>query len=141
MTTQNTPTYLLDEDLKRNSEYAGTPFNDTESADYNLRLGCNKAASNAPHIGIATGLPNPSYQLDAVETAAHRGEHIGHTPDATTTIKVVEGVDVNNTLVDIAVDAGGAADDAIADAGTGAVNRTGAAVVENDRIWGVIPVA
>jgi len=140
MPTQNTPTYLLDEDLKRNSEYTGNPFNDTESASYNARLGCNKAASNAPHIGIATGLPNPSYALSSVSSAAERSEHIGHTADSTTTIKVVEGSDVNNTVVDIAVDAGGANDDAEADSGTGALNRTGAAVVENDRIWGVIPV-
>lgn len=141
MAAQNNPTYLLDADLMRNSEYTGTPFTDTESASYNARLGCNKAASNAPYIGVATGLNNPSMGLASADTAAHRGQHIGQTADATTTLKVVEGADVNNTIAYVVTDAGGAADDAVADAATGAVNRTGGAIVENDEIWGVIPVA
>jgi hypothetical protein len=141
MAAQNKPTYLLDADLMRNSEYTGTPFTDTESASYNARLGCNKAGSNAPFIGVATGLNNPSFGLAAADTAAHQGQHIGQTADATTTFKLVTGADVNNTMAYVVVDAGGAAADAVADVATGAVNRTGATVAENDEIWGDIPVA
>lgn len=141
MTAQNNAIYLLDADLMRNSEYTGTPFTDTESASYDARLGCNKAGSNAPYIGVATGLNNPSFGLATADTAAHRGQHIGQTADATTTFKNQEGADVNNTLAYVVVDLGGAADDAVADAATGAVNRTGAATVQDDEIWGVIPVA
>jgi len=141
MTAQNKALYTLDADLMRNSEYTGTPFTDTESASYNARKGCNKAGANAPYIGVSTGLNNPSMGLAAADTAAHRSQHIGQVPDATTTFKVQEGADVNNTLAYVVVDVGGAAADAVADAATGAVNRTGAAVAQDDEIWGVIPVA
>lgn len=139
---QNRATYLLDADLKRDSEYTGTPFTDTESANYNARLGCNKAGSCAPGIGITTGFANPAAALNStVDTAARRSQHIGKVADATTTFKAIEGADVNNTLARVVVDAGGAAADAVADVATGAVNRTGATVAEDDVIWGVIPVA
>jgi len=146
MTAQNKAIYMLDADLMRNSEYTGTPFTDSEgSGTYAApRLGCNKAGSNAPFIGVATGLNNPSFGLATADTAAHRGQHIGQTPDATTTLKVQLGhasADVNNTLAYVVVDVGGAAADAEADAATGALNRTGAAVVQDDEIWGEIPVA
>lgn len=141
---RNKATYLLDADLMRNSEYTGTPFTDTEATTYNGRLGCNKAGSNAPYIGIATGVNNPSMGLAAADTAAHRSQHIGQVPDATTTLKVqtaIDSADVNNTIAYVVVDVGGAADNAVADAATGATNQTGAAVVQDDEIWGEIPVA
>lgn len=146
MTAKNKATYLLDADLLRNSEYTGTPFTDDEgSGTYaDPRLGCNKAGSNAPFIGVSTGINNPSFGLATADTAAHRGQHIGQTADATTTFKVVLGdgsTDVNNTIAYVAVDVGGAAADAVADAATGALNRTGAATVQDDEIWGEIPVA
>lgn len=143
---KNKATYLLDADLTRNAEYTGTPFTDDEgSGTYaDPRLGMNKAGSNAPYIGVATGLNNPSYGLSTADTAANRGQHIGQTPDATTTFKVVFGdgsTDVNNTIAYVVVDVGGAAADAVADAATGAVNRTGGTVAQDDEIWGEIPVA
>ena len=145
MTEQNKATYLLDADEKRDSEYTGTPFTDDEGAGTyaSPRKGCNKAGSNAPHIGVATGLKTPSYTKATDDTAAARSQHIGKTPDATTTLKVQEKhtADVNDTLASVTVDVGGAADDAVADAATGATNQTGAAVAQDDKIWGQIPVA
>lgn len=146
MTAKNKAIYMLDADLTRNAEYSGTPFTDSEGAGTyaSPRLGCNKAGSNAPFIGVATGVNNPSFGLSTADTAAHRGQHIGSVPDATTTFKVVLGdgsADVNNTLAYVVVDVGGAAADAIADVATGALNRTGASVAQDDEIWGEIPVA
>lgn len=139
--SQNLATYTLDADLMRNSEYTGTPFTDTESASYNARKGCNKAGSNAPYIGLATGVKSPSgATLAADDTAAHRSQHIGQTPDATTTLKAQQGADVNDTLAYVTPD-GSTADGAEADVATGAVNRTGVTVTTTDKIWGVIPVA
>lgn len=44
----------------RNGEYTGTPFTDTagDGTYANPYLGCNRAGSNAPGIGIATDNPN-----------------------------------------------------------------------------------
>jgi hypothetical protein len=40
----------------RNAEYTGDPLDDVDgNGDYNTYLGCNRAGSNAPGIGIATG--------------------------------------------------------------------------------------
>ena len=138
----NLPTYLLDADVTRNSEYTGTPFTDTESANYNARLGCNKAASNAPGIGIATGFVNPKAQdwERVADTADARSAHIGLTPDATTTLKTVEGADVNNELAFVESDSNAAAD-AECDAATGATNQTGATIATGDWLWGVVPNA
>jgi len=47
----------------RNAEYSGTPLSDTAGdGSYNSYLGCNRAGSNAPGIGIATdnGALNPN---------------------------------------------------------------------------------
>ena len=138
----NLPVYLLDADETRDAEYTGTPFQDTESASYNARLGCNKAGSNAPGIGIATGVANPKAAdfPQTADTAAKRSQHIGTVPDATTTLKTVEGADVNNTLAFVEADAQ-TADGAVADVATGATNQTGATVAANAWLHGVIPVA
>ena len=140
----NKATYLLDADLKRDSEYTGTPFTDDEGSATlaDPRLGCNKAGSNAPYIGLATGVITPPGPA-ADDTAAHRSQHIGQTPDATTTVKVqtaINSTDVNNTVAYVTPDAQTAAD-AVADAATGAVNRTGETGETTDKIWGEIPVA
>lgn len=44
----------------RNAEYTGTPFTDTngDGTYANPYLGCNRAGSCAPGIGIATDVPN-----------------------------------------------------------------------------------
>jgi len=51
----NLASFHLDATKTRDSEYTGTPFADTAGdGSYNTYLGCNRAASNAPGIGIAT---------------------------------------------------------------------------------------
>ena len=135
----NVPTYFLRAAATRDSEYTGTPFQDTVSASYNGNLGCNKAASNAPGIGIATGFVNPkaSDWPQSADTAAHESQHIGDTVDD---INAIEGTDVNNDLVFVQSDSN-AADDAVCDVATGGVNRTGATIATNDWLWAVVPNA
>ncbi len=44
----------------RNAEYGGTPLTDIDgNGNYNTYLGCNRAGSNAPGIGICPDVPNP----------------------------------------------------------------------------------
>ena len=55
--------FLLDGTETRDSEYTGTPFQDTTgNGNYNTYLGCNRCGSNAPGIGIATA--NGECKLD-----------------------------------------------------------------------------
>lgn len=110
--------------------------------------GGNKAGSNACGIGISTAVVNPkaSDWPRAADTAPRESQHIGGdglgAGDATSyDLNTVNGADVNNEVAFVAVDAGGAAADAVADVATGGVNRTGGAVVEGDYIWAEIPVA
>lgn len=135
----NVQTYHLRAAATRDSEYPGTPFQDTVSATYNGNLGCNKAASNACGIGIATGYVNPKDQdWDRVaDTAARESQHIGDTADD---LMCIEGTDVNNELVFVESDSN-AVDDAICDVATGGVNRTGATIATGDWLWAVVPVA
>ncbi len=137
---QNVPTYFLKATDTRNSEYTGTPFTDTDgNGNYDTYKGCNRAASNAPGIGISTAIPNPKADdWDRTEdTAAHESQHIGKTVDD---LNCVEGTDFNNELAFVSAE-GITADDAQLDTTTGALNRSGATVAASTWIWGVIPVA
>ena len=137
---QNVPVYFLKASDTRNSEYTGTPFTDTDgNGNYNTYLGCNRAASNAPGIGISTATPDPkASDWDRTEdTAAHESQHIGKTGDD---INCVEGTDFNNELAFVQAE-GNTADDAQLDTTTSALNRSGAQVDANSWIWGGIAVA
>lgn len=141
MPAANLPTYMFKASLNRDSEYPNSnPFTDTVSASYNGNLGCNKAGSCAPGIGIATG--NINFKTDdwkrVADTAPRESQHIGVAGDD---LNVIMGTDVNNELAYVDCDVGGAAADAVADAATGAVNKTGGAIVATDWLWGVVPVA
>lgn len=56
------PTFFQDPAVvtARNAEYTGTPCSDTagDGTTANPYLGCNRAGSNAPGVGIATGVAN-----------------------------------------------------------------------------------
>lgn len=156
----NRPTFLLSAaaETARNAEYTGTPFTDTGAGTAaDPFLGCNKAGSNAPGIGINTGNIDPKLQdwsvLDQAGDARtpQNSEHIAGvnvaitpgTPPTSTPVPIhdaVDPADVNNTMNYLAATQQ-AADGAIFDVTTGAVNHTGVTVEIGDRLWGVVPVA
>lgn len=127
---KNLPTYMLRAASVRSGEVA--------NADWSG--GMNKAGSCAPGIGIATGVANPKAQdwTRTADTAPRESQHIGIAKED---LMAIADSDVNDELAFVAVDAGGAANGAVMDVATGAVNVTGAALVEGDWAWGTIPVA
>ena len=98
----------------RDAEYPGTPLTDTtgDGTTTNPYLGCNRAGSNAPGIGIATA--NGQCKLDDWTILDQHGaarnpqdsQHIGGSGlgDGTegltteTTINAITGADVNDTF-------------------------------------------
>lgn len=98
-------------------------------------------------IGIATAVidTNPDAFTEDTPTEAYQTQHIGGDGlgdgDATTfAVETVQGADVNDTVAYVEADAS-TAPDAVLDATTGAVNKTGVTVAAGARVWGVIPVA
>ncbi len=83
----NLPMYLLDADAvtARNAEYAGTPFTDIpgDGSYADNVLGCNKAGSCAPGIGIATDNIDPKLEdwsvndQDGAPRDPQLSQHIG----------------------------------------------------------------
>jgi hypothetical protein len=153
------PTYLLDSAAvaARNAEYAGTPFTDTtgDGTTGAPALGCNRAGACAPGIGINTGDVDPKVSdwttLDqaGAARAPQDSQHIGGSGlgagDATVEpVRADETaqqvVDINDTVAFVVADTQ-AADGAVMDSVTGAVNQTGKQVEIGQRAWGTIPVA
>lgn len=125
----NLPTYELDSTLVRSGEVT--------AADW--AGGMNLAASNAPGVGINTGGYDPKAQdwPRIADTAAHDSQHIGQDAAA---LQVIDGADINDNVAFVQADAE-TAPDAVLDAATGAVNRTGETVPADGWAWGTIPVA
>ena len=141
----------------RDAEYNGTPFSDTvgDGTTTNPYLGCNRAGSNAPGIGINTGAIDPKLDdwtvLDQAEAARtpQQSMHIAGvnvaitpgTPPTSTAIDInaIQGADVNDQ-VGFAVADQIAVADAVYDTVGGMINKTGATTAVGDRIWGPIPV-
>jgi hypothetical protein len=136
----------------RDAEYPGTPLTDPpgDGTYADPYLGCNRAGSNAPGIGINTGFVDPKLDdwtvLDQAGDARSPqnsqhigGDGLGAGNQAVEPIRTVNGADVNNTMSFSVADTAAVAD-AIYDTATGALNRTGATVAIGDRIWGDIPV-
>jgi hypothetical protein len=137
----------------RNAEYTGTPLTDPpgDGTFADPYLGCNRAGSNAPGIGINTGAVDPKLEdwTVADQAAAARtpqnsqhigGDGLGAGSTDTEPVRFVQGADVNDTASFSVADTAAVAD-AIYDTGTGALNKTGATVAIGDRIWGPIPTA
>jgi len=151
----------------RNGEYTGTPLTDVAGdGSYNSYLGCNRAGSNAPGIGIGTG--DLSYL--AAETGVERPEKFtledqaaaGRTPQDSQHIggsgigagdgtnepirfivqpaSVPGTVDVNDTANMVVADTA-AVDGAEADSVTGGLNETGATIAIGDILWSRVAVA
>lgn len=97
--------------------------------------GGNRAASNAPGLGISTGTYGPkTSDWSAHERLVYESQQIGQTADD---ITVDEGADVNDE-VSFVLTAGAIADGAELKAGTGALNKTGVTVPTGTWCWGVI---
>ena len=98
--------------------------------------GCNPAGSNAPGIGIATGEANPKEtDWDRAAKLLYESQAIGQAGDD---ITVDEGADTNDEVSFVQATGAVAVDGVIA---SGAVNKTGAALVSGDWAWGVVTVA
>lgn len=161
--TPNLPTFELDAAAvtARNAEYSGTPFTDTDGdgTTVNPYLGCNRAGSCAPGIGINTGAvlvpnggaarPDDFTELDQAGAARipQDSQHIGGSglgsgDQSNEPIRVIDdiGTDFNDTVALVVADTAAAAG-AEMDTVSGAVNQTGAAVAVGDLVWGNIPVA
>lgn len=159
---------------------SGTPFVDIPGdGSYNSYLGCNRAGSCAPGIGINTGdVLLTAAQIGAGQTREESwteldqdgdaripqdSQHIGGTGfvDRSTTSWPSSGgnegkgtepvthviqpasvpgtVDVNDTANLVITDTA-AADGAVMDTSSGAVNQTGSTVGVGDLVWGNVPV-
>lgn len=137
----------------RNAEYPGTPLTDPpgDGTFADPYLGCNRAGSNAPGIGVNTGAVDPKLPdwtvLDQAGAARSPqdsqhlgGDGLGAGSTDNEPVRFIQGADVNDTASFSVADTAAVAD-AIYDIATGALNKTGATVAIGDRIWGPIPVA
>lgn len=103
--------------------------------------GCNRAASNTPGIGINTGDYSPkSSDWWETDPTWGIGQNIGTDNGANNRITLDQGADQNDQVVFVAADAETVAD-AVLDATTGAVNRTGMTVPSGAFAWGSVPIA
>lgn len=138
--------------ISRNAEYAGgSPLTDTLGGGTydDPYLGCNRAGSNAPGIGIATGLVNPKLSdwalLDQFGAAREpqNSQHIGGSglgagDDSSEAVKFIHGTDVNDQGYYVVADTA-AFDGAVADSTTGTLNATGKRIAIGDILWGPNP--
>lgn len=92
--------WTLDATETRDTEYTGTPFQDTTgNGDYNTYLGCNRAASCAPGIGIATA--NGECKLDDWTVLDQTGtarnpQQSQHISTSAVDINVFDPADIND---------------------------------------------
>jgi len=153
----------------RNAEYTGTPFTDDpgDGTYADPYLGLNRAGSNAPGIGIATGevfqtaaeiiangsdpnwteedqaeaarIPQDSGHLGHINEATDPDDVNGFTP-AVVPITHTNGADINNTANFVVADTA-AVHGAEADTVSGGLNNTGATIGIGDLLWAQVPVA
>ena len=163
----NVSTYQLDAATTAalNALYPGDPFDDVDGdGSYNTYLGCNRAGSNAPGIGINSGNLYPlgvgvgnqeSWSLEDQFEAGRTpqdSEHIGgdglgageEFPAGVNPINMIidqDGTpDFNNTANFVVADTV-AAPGVECDTVTGAVNRTAVTTAVGDILWADVPVA
>jgi hypothetical protein len=135
----------------RNETAVTARESDVEFADFDD--GVNLGASNAPGLGVSTGVVNPKLSnwtvadQFGVAREPQQTQHIGVTglvdgSDNKLTgyaIQVAdyEAVDINDEAHFIEATIAAVPD---ADAGSGVINRTLTTLAIGDRIWGTIPV-
>jgi hypothetical protein len=176
MTARNLPTNCASAAAitARDAEYPGTPFTDVpgDGTYADPYLGMNRAGSNAPGIGICTGItyqtaaeiaangpiytgwteddqagnpriPQDSQTISGIVAAAPEYEGVPYPTPAqgsAVPVTVTTGADINNTANFVITDTA-AADGAVMDTVSGAINNTGATVGIGDLVWGQVPVA
>lgn len=138
MPNANLPTYAL------NAVAVAARAAEVPDADFSGGMNFGACANG---VGINTGNYDPKdTDWPRIEdTAAHETQHIGGNGlgDGSTdgfVIQVVDGADINDNVAFVQADAS-TAPDAVLDAATGAVNKTGETVPAGSWAWGVIPVA
>ncbi len=161
----NLPTFTLRAAAvsSRNGEYTGTPFTDLPGSDTyaDPQLGCNKAGSNAPGIGICTDNVDPKTDdwstLDQAAAARdpQDSQHIGGTglggtlpssggTEGLTTVEPVtadQGADINDTLTFEVAAAQAAPGIGFGPANGDPINRSSVTIEIGDRAWGTNTVA
>ena len=156
----NLPVYFLNaaSATARNGEYAGTPFTDEigDGSYANPYKGCNRAGSNAPGIGVATGIIDPNLeawsvndQNDAARTPQN-SQHIGSdglgsgqeglTGAAVLNVRL-SGTDYNDTLSYIVAVVQAAPGAGYNTASADPKNRTDQTIEVGQRLWGTNDVA
>jgi hypothetical protein len=130
----NLATYYRDSAVRtsRGAEVPAASFTD----------GCNNGGCAGPGIGINTGNANPKpsdWWRPATRTYG-TSQYIGLVAGANGRLETINGADVNNQVCFVVATAG-VANNAVIDATSGAVNKTGVALVTGDWVWGEIPVA
>lgn len=157
----NLPTYQLTAAsvTARNGEYTGTPLTDTGAGTAaDPYLGVNRAGSNAPGIGISTGIvaaldgddldPAKWTLLDQAGAARdpQDSQHIGGDGlgEGDQTVNPIEvwdyaDSDFNDQTAFVVADAQ-ADPDEVFDTTSGAVNRTAQTIEIGDTAWGSVPV-
>ena len=159
----NLPTFQLNaaSEAARNAEYAGDPFTDADgdgtiSDPY---LGCNRAGSCAPGIGIQTGniaaavvgdltfeqwtlLDQAGAAREPQDSQHLGGDGLGDGDETNNPIQAIDdlGVDFNDQLAFVVADTQ-AAPGVEFDTGSGAVNRTNKTIEIGEVAWGTVPVA
>ena len=99
--------------------------------------GMNRGGSNAPGIGINTGNYSPKVEdWSEDQRLLQESQNIGQ---AAEDINVNNDPDFNNEVSFVEAD-GDIAADAVIDAGTGAVNRTGGVIPTGAWAWGEVVV-
>ena len=141
----NLPTY------GRNEAAATARESQVPLADFND--GANLPASNAPGIGISTGVVNPTVDEWTTEDQHEEArvpqgtQHIGGkgieegNADAYYDIQAVQGADVNDTVSFIVATTEAAPGAGFGDGGAEPLNRTDETIAVGDRAWGVNTVA
>lgn len=133
----NLKTFFQDSVLTaaRAAETTGADWDDTDGN------GCNRVASNSPGIGINTGDYDPKEtDWPRIDPTYGLGQNIGTDNGVNNRITLDQGADQNDQVVFVAADAE-TAPDAVLDAVTTAVNRTGKTVPAGAFAWGSVPIA
>lgn len=119
----------IDTSLYRTGEVPGADWTD----------GLNKG-SCMPGVGINTGDYDPkASDWPAVATDPAESQYIGQSAESLTAVDYA-AADENDTLAFVTADAD-TAPDAVFNAASGAVNRTGQTIPSGDYAWGTVPVA
>lgn len=137
----------------RNAQYGGTPLTDEEGGGSYVDpyLGCNRAGSCAPGIGIATNVPNPKLEdwsledqneagRDPQDSQHIGGDGLGDGDETTNPINgFIDATNLDDTMAFVVADAQ-AAPGVEYDTVSGAINRGEQTIEIGDRAWGAIPL-